>query len=413
MRIGYLNTEYPSLSHTFIEREIRAVRSSGIEVIPFSIRRPADESVRGALAESARSETSYVLGGSWAIVGSFCRLLLRRSAGVLAGIVLSQRLSGGGLAARFRHLAYAIEGVRLADLAARAGVQHLHVHMANNGAAVAMLACEVDRRLSYSLTIHGSAEFFDVHRLRLAPKAEGAVFVRCISNFCKAQVMAWSKPEAWDRFVVIPTGIEAREFSFQSEGRNEDEGPGPLRLIAIGRLHPIKGYHLLIEALDLVRRDGHDVTLAFVGDGPTRSSLERLVRERRLEAAVEFLGARPAEDVPAILAEADALVVSSFMEGVPTVLMEAMAAGRLVLSTRVGGVPEILGASGEACSGFVVDPGSSEALAAGVIDILKTSSTERAVIRRRARLVIEQKYNVGANAIALARVFSERLGDLG
>ncbi len=406
MPVGYLNTEYPSVSHTFIEREIRAVRASGVDVVPYSIRIPADGLVRGDAAVAARSETKYVLAGWPAVAGSIVRAAVRHPAGVVRAVRESQRMALGGFGDRLRHLAYAVEAMRLAELLRADGVRHVHVHMANNGAAVAMLACLVDRSLEYSLTIHGSAEFFDVHRVQLARKAERAVFVRCISDFCRAQVMIWTDPAAWSRFRVIPTGLDPEAFSSPAS-RDSAEG-GELRVLAIGRLHAIKGYLLLIEAVAEVVQSGLDISLDLVGDGPQRAAIERRIRELGIVDRVRLHGARPVEDIPGLVSEADLLVVSSFMEGVPTVLMEAMAAGCLVLSTRVGGVAELVDDRESSRSGFLVDAGSVQALADGLRAVAATHPEQRREIRRRARQTVLERYDIRRNGAAVAELLRSR-----
>ncbi len=405
MPVGYLNTEYPSVSHTFIEREIRAVRAAGVEVVPYSIRVPADAMVRGDAAVAARAETRYVLGRWSRVAAAVGRAAIRRPVGVLRAVLESQRMAVGGLADRARHLAYAIEAMRLVELMRADGVRHVHVHMANNGAAVALLACQMDRSLEYSLTIHGSAEFFDVHRVQLARKAERAEFVRCISAFCRAQVMIWTDPAVWPRLHVIPTGLDPETFAGASlDSDDSDE----LRVLAIGRLHAIKGYLLLVQAVAEVARAGVPISLDLVGDGPQRDAIERRVAELGISDRVRMHGARPVEEIPGFVSRAGVLVVSSFMEGVPTVLMEAMAAGCLVLSTRVGGVAELVEDQESSRTGFLVDAGSVEALAAGLRAVAATGPEQRREIRRRARQTVLDRYDIRRNGAAVAELLRSR-----
>lgn len=357
-RVAYLNTEYPALSHTFIEREVRAVRAGGVGVETFSIRKPGAHSRLGAAHEAAAQETFYILESGGALAASVAGGFATSPLGFLRALAASQRLAPPGLRARLTHLAYACEAVRLARELRRRGLGHIHVHMANNGAAVAMLACAFDRTLRYSLSIHGSAEFFHVDSWRLSPKAENALFVRCISDFCRAQVMTWTSPAAWDRYHVVHCGIDPTSFAPRPARRS-----GPLRLLTVGRLHPIKGYHMLLEAVGTLVKEGVDLRLDMVGDGPMRAVLERRAGELGLAGHVCFSGAIAPEAIGEHYDRADAMVVSSFMEGVPVVLMEAMAKELGVVATRVGGIPELVE---DGVSGLLVNPGSADALAGAI-----------------------------------------------
>jgi glycosyltransferase involved in cell wall biosynthesis len=226
--------------------------------------------------------------------------------------------------------------------------------MANNGAMVALLACRFDPRLDYSMTIHGSAEFFDVHRLRLRDKVEGAVFVRCISEFCRAQVMTWTSRPAWARLHVVHCGLDPDFFACPPRERD-----GVFRVLAIGRLVPIKGYPQLLDAIRSVSRTGVECRLRVVGDGPMRAELAELASRPSPPVRVEWLGPQAPAAVREELRHADVLAVSSFMEGTPVVLMEAMAAGVPVVATRVGGVAELIE---DGRNGLLVTPGSVDAL---------------------------------------------------
>lgn len=393
-RVAYLNTQYPKISHTFIEREIQAVRAQGIEVETFTIRPPGP----GDLLSEAHREES---GRTMCLLDSRARLLARslvvaatNPLGWIRGLLASQRLSPAGFLPRLVHAAYFIEATRLALELRRRRITHLHVHMANNGAAVALLACEVDRRLSYSMTIHGSAEFFDVHRLSLRAKASRAAFVRCISDFCRAQVMAWTSPGDWPRLHVIHCGLDLSRF----EPTPRADSSGPLRLLTIGRLEAVKGYPMLLDALKQAREAGHDVTLEMIGDGPMRGVVERRVAELGLGQAVRLAGLIGQDSIQERIEAADALVVSSFMEGIPVVLMEAMAKGRPVISTSVGGVPELVE---DGVSGILCRTGSARELA-DAIARLAGARARFAEMGRAGRARIEHEFDIADTGRRLA-----------
>lgn len=355
LRIAYLNSRYPALSHTFIEREVRMVREEGVEVHTFSIRRPGKPDLLGPIHKEEAMRTFYILDGKLLASALFWGLVTRPM-GFVRAFLASQRISPPGIKARTLHLAYAIEAILLARELRRRGLYHVHVHMANNGAAVALLAAELDRFIRYSLTIHGSAEFFNVKDVNLKVKAQKASFVRCVSNFCRAQVMAWTDPEAWPRFHVVHTGLDVEDFPARPPARQGQE----LRILTVGRLEPIKGYHLLMEACKRLLEKGIEWRWDMVGDGPLRARLEKSARDLGLADRIQFSGAVGQDAIQAHFDRADLMVVSSFMEGVPVVLMEAMAKGLAVVSTNVAGVPELVD---HGSTGLLVLPGSAEALA--------------------------------------------------
>ena len=311
--------------------------------------------------EEAQRETRYVLGGSmWPLLRGIVAGPIRFMRAVRA----SQRFSPPGLRQRLKHLAYAAESVVLRGIMREVGVDHVHVHMANNGAMVALLATRFDRNLSYSLTIHGSAEFYDVANLRLREKAENAKFVRCISDYCRSQVMICCDSDDWDRLHVVHCGVDTDMFRpAPAPAPALAPGGGPIRLVTVGRMVPIKGYTLLLRACRRLLDEGLDLRLEMVGDGPLRSELEALASTLNLERHVSFAGPVGQDRIAAHYAQADVLVISSFMEGVPVVAMEAMAVGLPIVATRVGGIPELVE---DGVSGMLVSPSSTEALVAGI-----------------------------------------------
>lgn len=404
IRIAYLNTQYPSLSHTFIEREIRAVRARGIEVHTFSINNPRPQDVLGE-RHAHEAKHTYILKPSLLkLLLSVPLAKIRWPIGYFKAFVASQTLFPPGIKSRLTSLGYLFEAARLALELKRRDLRHIHVHMANNGAAVALLACTIDPRLTYSLSIHGSAEFFDVHRLNLREKTQRATFVRCISNFCKAQVMAWSNPGAWDRFHVVHCAVDPEVLAPLPSRKELGKGPS-LRLITVGRLDPIKGYPLLLDALAKVVKTNANVHLTMVGSGPLETLLKNKVAALNLANHVAMPGAISAEKLPSVLDQHDCLVVSSFMEGVPVVLMEAMSKGMLVISTAVGGVPELVTHN---VNGVILTPGSVDALTNAILDLAQRRESLDAM-RSAARDTIVKEFNVQYQGEQMQALFEKFL----
>ncbi len=400
--LAYLNSEYPSLSHTFIEREIRALRGFGMGISTFSVRGSAGQGRSGTAHAAAAAETGVLQAGVGVLLRDAAWSLKRSPMGVVRALIASQRLSPPGLMYRFKHAAYVLQGLRLARLMNSAGLHHVHVHMANNGAAIAMMACEFDRGLNYSLSIHGSAEFFHVDSWTLAAKVERAKFVRCISSFCKAQVMAWTSPSCWSRLFIVHCGIDTAVYTPRPPRQ-----PGPLRILAVGRLHPIKGYELLLRACSKLSENGCDWELDLVGDGPQMPSLRATAAQLGILDRVTFSGGVSQDDILHHFERADVLVVSSFMEGVPVVLMEAMSKRLAVVATRVGGIPELVR---EGVDGVLVDPGSSDSLCSALMPLARDPSVcER--FGRSARERIAEQFSMEGLGRHMYDLFVSQLAD--
>ena len=387
LRVAFLNSQYPSISHTFIEREIRELRARGFRIDTFSINPPRPGDQLGAVHAAESKNTTALKLSLLSLFLKQPRAFLRWPRGYLRALAECQRSSQPGLKPRAKSLGYLLEAAALAlELEAR-DLRHVHVHMANNAAAVALLACAIDARLEYSLSIHGSAEFFDVQRLNLKAKCEQAVFVRCISDFCRAQIMTWVDPTAWTRFHVVHCAIDPDAFKPALPNASER---GPLRLLSVGRLEPIKGYPLLLEAIARLVSEGVDVRLEMVGGGLLEDALREQVLRTGLEKVVTMRGALSAEDVQLSMERNDVLVVSSFMEGIPVVLMEAMAKGLAVICTSVGGVGELVE---HGVNGCLIRPGSVDALVNAIMD-LSRGQRQLEAMRHAARATILREFDI-------------------
>lgn len=354
-RVAYLNTEYPSLSHTFIEREIRSVRESGVEVDTFSVRRPGGAGAMGSAHARAADETFYLLDGLWSFAADQVWGISRHPIRYLISLFSAQRMAPPGIRARVLHVVYAMEGVRLMREMCRRGLKHVHVDMANNGAAVAKLACEFRKEATYSLTVHGSAVFFNVEQNRLAEKVRHTVFTRCISDFCRAQVQIWVEPEVWKRIHVVHCGVDPDVFIPRAREPSET-----LVLLTVGRLAAVKGYEVLLEACRMLSDSGLEWRLEMVGDGPRRRGLAKMADDLGIAERVVFHGPVSQDEIQTLYESADVFVVSSFMEGVPVVLMEAMAKEVTVVCTQVGGASELVE---HGVNGWFVRPASATDLA--------------------------------------------------
>lgn len=373
-RIGYLTSQYPAPSHTFIRREVAALRAVGLPIVTYSIQRaPAD--LKAALDRVAADSTFAVLGQSPAAYArAHLGALVRRPGRYLRVLALAWRHRVPGVRAAIWAMFHVAEAILLARRLEADGIVHLHNHFANSGATVGLLASRY-AGIAWSLTLHGISEFDYPAGLLLPAKIASADFVACVSRFGMAQAMRQIPPDQWRKLTLVRCGIDLADLPPVPD--RQDEGRSPLRLIGVGRLSPEKGQTGLLDALAMLRDRGCAVRLTLVGDGPDEAALRAHAQAVGVEALVEFVGRLDERATLSAIAAADVLVLPSFMEGLPVVLMEAMALGVPVIATRVAGIPELVR---DGATGLVFDPADW----AGLADAIATLAADRPLRERLA-----------------------------
>ncbi|MEM1361677.1 MAG: glycosyltransferase [Pseudomonadota bacterium] len=400
LRVAYLTGEYPAVSHTFILREIEALRAQGLDVRTASIRRTGPEHHRGAAEQKAARSTFYVLQTAKQLLPllSAQATALRRPGRYFKTLARAWSLRSAGLKAALYQLFYFAEATILARWIAQEQITHLHNHFAGPSANVSMLAADL-AEVDYSFTLHGPADLSETTRWRLREKIAQARFVACISHYARSQAMLVSDPEDWPRLQIIHCGVTPALYG----GPRELPQDGSTHLVFVGRLAPVKGLRVLIEALTQI--DDPDIRLTIVGDGKERRPLEAMAAP--LAERVHFTGYLSQDEVAALLATASAFVLPSFAEGVPVVLMEALAAGIPVIATRITGVPELVE---DGDFGFLVPPGDPEALAQA-IRRLGALADGGASMGAAGRARVEQDFNIAKEAERLAYLFQQGASD--
>jgi colanic acid/amylovoran biosynthesis glycosyltransferase len=338
MRIGYLVSEYPATSHTFIRREVNALRARGVYVATFSVRRPAPSTIGNARDQASFEETFYILPPNLiCLFVAHGRALLIHPIRYLGVLRLALRHRVPGLSALIWSFFYFAEAIVLARELECRGIDHLHTHFANAGANVGLFASNY-LEIPWSLTLHGISETDYPAGVLLGAKIEAAQFVACASYFGRAQAMRVVSPEHWPKLFVVRCAVDLKDIPERVRSQ-----PGlRTRLISVGRLSPEKGHVGLLEAFSKVRASGIDADLVLVGDGPERARIEQTIVSLGLQTHVFLTGRLAEEDTLAQMARADVLILASFMEGLPVVLMEAMALGLPVIASRVAGIPELV-----------------------------------------------------------------------
>jgi glycosyltransferase involved in cell wall biosynthesis len=322
----------------------------------------------------------------------------------VAGLWNALRLAQANLPKTISNLLYFAEAVVAGHYMQRRGLRHLHTHYAST---VALLMARVFP-LSFSATIHGSAEFEDVAGFYVAEKIARARFICGISRYGLSQLMKASDPQYWNKLEVCPLGIDPDVFSPSARLENvgDRESVGRIELLCVGSLAPAKGYHVLLAAMDRLAGKGHRLLhLRLVGDGPERGALERTIAERGLQNNVTLEGACNQSRVLEFYRQADLFVLASFAEGVPVVLMEAMAMEIPCVATWITGIPELIR---HGVDGWLIPPADEEQLAAAIA-LLVDDPELRQRLGKSARARVEEKYNLARNTAQLGEIYRRRL----
>lgn len=400
MKLGYLVSQFPALSHTFVLREVQALRRQGMDVHVVSVRqcdRPLAQ-LSAEEAEEARRTFSVLGAGLWHAIGANLRVLGRHPIRYLRGLLYAWTLSRGTPKLLGLYTSYFLEAVVAGDYFQRQRITDIHTHFSST---VLMILARIFR-VRYSLTAHGSGEFVDVVGYHLAEKVAGATFVATVAQYGMSQVLNASDPAHWHKVVVLPLGVDVDVFRPAASPRKAHE---PFRLVSVGRLSAAKGYPVLIEAVGLLRERGRNVGLTLVGDGPERVVLEQLISEHGLAECVCLAGACNHDRVADYYAASDAFVLSSFLEGLPVVLMEAMAMELPCVATWISGVPEIIENEVE---GLLVPPASATAIADAVERLMQDPQAARR-LGSAARRKVLASYHLGRNIERLVGEFRLRL----
>jgi colanic acid/amylovoran biosynthesis glycosyltransferase len=403
VRLAYLVSEYPAVSHTFILREVKRLRAMNFDVRAASINSPRQPVSEMSAEDRDEAATTFYVkrAGVTGAIRAHLRALMRRPAAYIRGLTFALSLSGADLRELLYAIFYFTEALILGDWMEAQGLHHVHVHFGNAASTVGLIASRVFP-VGFSFTVHGPDEFYDVRGQRLSEKLEGASFVFCIGQFARSQLMKSSAVRNWSKFEVAPLGVDLKVFT----KRPLRPGTESFRILCVGRLVPAKGQHILIAAVDRLVKGGRNVSLRFVGDGPDRGSLEREVEARKLGGRVLFEGSVNQDRIARFYQEADVFALASFAEGIPVVLMEAMAMEIPCVSTRVAGIPELIR---DGIDGLLVMPSDDRALADAISRLIDDKALRRRLGEAGRRRIIEE-YDLDRNVERLKRLFVARLG---
>jgi colanic acid/amylovoran biosynthesis glycosyltransferase len=409
LRIAYLLSRYPAVSHTFFLKEVLGLRERSLDIRVASINPPDRPRKDLPAVEGIEADHTYYIksGGIARLALQLLMIALRNPVVTLRGLRATFPLGGWDLKARAYALFYLAEALLVGQWMRRQSLHHLHVHFGGPVATVGMITAQA-WQIPWSVTLHGPDEFFDQEAFYLRQKVESAAFVVCISDFCRSQVMRLAPNLAYDRLEVVRLGVDcaALQPPIPTETHISESTPTALtQLVCTGRMVPAKGHRILLEALAPLILEGAQISCTLIGDGPERSSLEALSRHLNISEQVSFVGALAHQATLAEVARADIFVLASFAEGLPVALMEAMALGVPCISTTIAAIPELIE---DRENGLLVSPSNVAALSEALRTLTRNVDLRRK-LGHEARLIVERRYNLASNLDLLASTWVSRL----
>ena len=396
MTLGYLVNQYPAPSHTFIRREILALEAMGLDIERYTLRRARQSLVDDAdIAERERTHC-ILAAGPLRLAAVTCATIIRHPLAFIRAARMCLGLAKNSARGLLIQLGYLVEACALLRLTRSHSVTHLHAHFGTNSTAVAML-CHGLGGPTYSFTVHGPDEFDRPSELSLTQKISRAEFVATISQFGQSQAYRWCELPDWEKVRIVRCGID--------EGFSLEE-PVPItetrQLVWVGRIAAAKGIPILLEACRKLAGENLPFQVVLVGDGPLRGHVSNLIVEHRLEDHIRLAGWLGDDQVRETIEQSRAMVLPSFAEGLPVVLMEALARGRPAISTRIAGVPELI-TPGE--TGWIVSAGSVDELAAAMREVLSTEPARLTQMGLAGRQRVLERHDIRRSAEILAKLF--------
>ncbi len=396
VRVAYFISQYPKVSHSFIRREILALERLGVEVLRIAVR-GWDEKLVDEEDAKEQIRTRYVLkDGLLPLLAAVVRMLLSSPLRFGSALKLAINMSLRAEKSLPYHLIYLAEACRILPWLKSYGAQHVHAHFGTNPAEVVMLA-QVLGGPPYSFTAHGPEEFDKPLFIGLPEKIRRAAFVVAISSFCRSQLYRWVDQALWHKVQVVHCGLES---AFHAASL----APLPTvpRLVCVGRLCEQKGQLLLIEAARVLAQRKVAFELVLAGDGEMRAEVDNLVERYGLKDRVRITGWISSVQVRSEILAARGMVLPSFAEGLPVVIMEAMALRRPVLTTYVAGIPELVRHSE---NGWLFPAGSIEELASAMEGYLSLSNDEVEKMGEAAYQRVIERHSVDIEAANLLSLF--------
>lgn len=404
-RVAYLVSQYPAYSHTFILREVLQLRQFGVEIVTASINLPDRPFDKLTDIERQEAEQTFYIKqqGMVKAVVALVKTLVLNPVGLLRGVKHAIKLGGWNIKQVLYHFFYLIEALLLGQWMQTHNVQHLHVHFATPAASVGLLVKTVFG-YSFSFTVHGPDEFYDVTGYHLLEKIMAADFVFCISHYARSQVMKLSPVQAWSKFDICRLGVDTERFIPAVKSKANEV----YQLLCVGRLTPAKGQAILLESVAQLKQQDITVHLTLVGMGPDEQSLKNYAELLDIASQVTFTGAVDQDHILAYYNMADMFVLPSFAEGLPVVLMEAMAMEIPCITTTITGIPELIQ---QGQNGLLVPASDSQSLTQAIKQLAENPAL-RQQLGKAGRLKVLSDYELSKNTQYLHEKLTQRLNAL-
>jgi len=399
-RLLYLIGQYPAINHSYLLSEVRHLRRLGLDVSVASVSPPDRPLEKLSPDEREEAARTFYVKSVPPVKTAFQNLseFLQHPLRYLRGLLFAVGLGGNSPRRAAYHLAYFAEAVLLGRYMRRSGVSHVH---ASFSATVALIIARTFP-VTMSFGVYGFGELHNPSVTHLTERIEGALFVRSISRHGRGQLMLSCSRNEWPKLIYVPLGIDATEFVPPPQRAISR----PPNILCVGRLAPEKGQSLLFEAIAALAAEGHPVHLRLVGDGPDRAWLENRATELGIASNVEFAGWVDQTRLMKWYAETDLFVLPSLAEGIPMVLMEAMAMQIPCVAPCITGIPELIEHGKE---GMLFTVADVQDLSSKIL-ILMESPELRTQIGRQARARVARDYDMARNTERFAAVLVEKLG---
>lgn len=395
-KICYLVNQYPKVSHTFIRREILALERQGANINRVSIRRVPESIVdEGDLAELEK--TAFIIGdSSLKSALSLIVLAVKNIRHSIKALPMMFSLAKNAHYSFMRHFFYWLEAVWLFDHCKQHAIEHVHAHFGTNPAAVALLARTMGGA-PYSFTVHGPEEFDSPVALSLNKKIAHSAFVVAITSFCRSQLMRWADFDHWGKIKEVHCALDEQLLGSL---KTAERIPG--KIVNIGRLCEQKGQWILLQAFNRLKESHSEATLHLVGDGEYRHVFEKFVKDNALTDRVVFHGWLAGKNIIEQLDSASAMVLPSFAEGLPVVIMEAFARRTPVVTTTIAGVPELVTPE----NGWLVPAGDVESLIGAISNVLSAPVAQVQIKTELAYQAVSARHNADIEATTLGEAIN-------
>lgn len=397
--IAYILKMFPRFSQTFVLNELLAHEEAGLNLEIFSLRLSDDTRFHESLAR-VRSPVRHIFKppGKANYFLADLRETYRMMPGVMRVIEQNPMIPAGDMQ----------QAMSLARAVRARGIRHLHAHFGTIATTVSRLAADM-ADISYSWTAHAKDIFHEsVDAAHFRKKLEDAATVVTVSNY-NLEYLSSKHPAAAGHILHIDNGLDLEQFTYDDPGKRE-----PL-VLGVGRLVEKKGFSYLLDAFSILRKKMPRARCEIIGDGVLREDLQKQVSELGLAESLSLLGPQPQGEVRRKLRKASVIAAPCIVasdgdrDGLPTVLLEAMAIGTPIVSTDVTGIPEILE---DDVTGLAVPQRDAARLGEACLRLIRDGDL-RTRLSKRARQVVEERFDIRKNSVQLRALFKQLLAEQG